>query len=888
MDAMDLRTLVASLDEYSRRALEAAAGTAMARSHYEIEIEHWLLALLDRPDGVLAPALRRLGVTEDALRRVLERALERCRTGSSRPPAFSPRVVTLMREAWLVASLRFKAASVSPLHLLLALCQDERGNLAMGDLAGWLADLDRAGLEAMAAVDPARQTGAEGGAAPPHTGGRMPNLDAYTIDLTQEARDGRIDPIIGRDAEVRQVVDILTRRRQNNPILVGEAGVGKTAVVESLALRIAAGDVPAALREVSIRTLDLGLLQAGAGVKGEFENRLKGVIDEVKGSPKPVILFVDEAHTLIGAGGQAGQGDAANLLKPDLARGALRMIAATTWSEYKRYVERDAALTRRFQPVKVEEPDPRMAIAMMRGLVPTLERHHGVRILDEAVRASVHLSHRYISGRQLPDKCVSLLDTACAMVAMSRAGTPEALEALGRDVETIEAEQAVLMRETRLGTDHDNALDALAERLADVRARKAELTGRWEAEQALIGKIADTGARLEDPDAAVLDEDEAMGLRERHATLRRELAALQGETPLLHDDVTAAAVASVVARWTGIPVGRMLSSEVENVLGLEDRLRKRVVGQDGALGLIADVLHTARAGIHDPRKPPAVFLLAGPSGVGKTETALALADMLYGGEQSLTVINMSEFKEEHKVSLLMGSPPGYVGYGEGGVLTEAVRRRPYGVLLLDEMEKAHPGVQDVFYQVFDKGILRDGEGRDIDFRNTTILMASNAGADLLMALGGDPDTLPDAHGLAGMLHPELLKHYKAAFLGRVTLVPYLPLSGDQLRAIIDIQLERLRARVRQTYGAGLTVSTAVVERLLARCGEGDMGARAIEHVLSRSLMPALSRRLLESLAARQSIAAAKVDWDDAAGDFRIDLDMVPQLGWDSRPASSAA
>lgn len=889
MDAVDLRTLVAGLDEHSRRALEAAAGIAMARSHYEIEAEHWLLALLDRPDGVLAPVLPRVGITEDAMRRVLERALERCRTGSSRPPAFSPRVVTLMREAWLVASLRFKAALVSPLHLLLALCHDEKGAVALGDLGQLLADIDRSGLEAVAAADPAAQPVAgASAAATPRNGGRTPNLDAYTIDLTAEARDGRIDPIIGRDAEVRQVIDILTRRRQNNPILVGEAGVGKTAVVESLALRIAAGEVPAALRDVSIRTLDLGLLQAGAGVKGEFENRLKGVIDEVKGSAKPIVLFVDEAHTLIGAGGQAGQGDAANLLKPDLARGALRMIAATTWSEYKRYVERDAALTRRFQPVKVEEPDEAMAIAMMRGLVPTLERHHGVRILDEAVRAAVHLSHRYISGRQLPDKCVSLLDTACAMVAMSRAGTPEALEALTREVETIEAEQAVLTREERLGADHAATLSALTERLAEIKARKAELAGRWEAEQALIGQIADITAKLEGPEATPLAEAEALSLRERHATLRRDLAGLQGETPLLHDDVTAAAVASVVARWTGIPVGRMLSSEVENVLGLESRLRQRVVGQDGALRLIADVLHTARAGIHDPRKPPAIFLLAGPSGVGKTETALALADMLYGGEQSLTVINMSEFKEEHKVSLLMGSPPGYVGYGEGGVLTEAVRRRPYGVLLLDEMEKAHPGVQDVFYQVFDKGVLRDGEGRDIDFRNTTILMASNAGADLLMALGAAPDTLPDLEGLAATLHPELLKHYKAAFLGRVSVVPYLPLGGEQLRAIVDIQLERLRTRVRQTYGASLTVTPALVERLVARCGEGDMGARAIDHVLSRSLMPALSRRLLESLAARQSIAAATVDWDDAAGDFRIDLDPVPQPGWNSQPASSAA
>ncbi|MDG3442736.1 type VI secretion system ATPase TssH [Nitrospirillum amazonense] len=867
---MDLRTLVDGLDAAARRALEAAAGGAMAKTHYEIEIEHWLHALLDRPDTGLRQALPKVGLGPEALERALDRGLARCRTGSSRAPAFSPRVVSLMREAWFLATLRFKAGAVSPLHLLAALVADDKGALAFGDLAAALEAIDPQALDALIETEVPEGAAADG-QAPRKPGGRTPNLDAYTIDLTAEAAQGRIDPITGRDAEVRQVIDILTRRRQNNPILVGEAGVGKTAVVESLALRIAAGEVPAALREVSIRTLDLGLLQAGAGVKGEFENRLKGVIDEVKGSIKPIILFVDEAHTLIGAGGQAGQGDAANLLKPDLARGALRMVAATTWAEYKRYIERDAALVRRFQPVKVDEPDEATAIAMMRGLVPTLEQHHGVRILDAAVRAAVHLSHRYITGRQLPDKCVSVLDTAAAMVAMSQAGRPEALDAVARETEGLEAEKASLLREVALGADHGDAIAALDERLADAQVRQADLHRRWTEERRLIDEIVGVRGSLE---TAQGDTDVA-ALRGRHARLHQDLTDYQGEQPLMHHDVTAQAVAEVVARWTGIPVGRMLSSEIETVLGLEGRLGQRVVGQDDALHLIADVLHTARAGIADPRKPPAIFLLAGPSGVGKTETALALADMMYGGEQSLTVINMSEFKEEHKVSLLMGSPPGYVGYGEGGILTEAVRRRPYGVLLLDEMEKAHPGVQDIFYQVFDKGVLRDGEGRDIDFRNTTILMASNAGSDLLTALAADRETLPDLAGLTAALHPELLKHYKAAFLGRVTVVPYLPLTAERLRDIVGLQLGRLRQRVEQTYGAALSVSPAVIERLVARCGESDVGARAIDHVLSRSLMPALSKRLLETLAARRTVAAATVDWDDEAGDFRIDIQTVP-------------
>ena len=882
MSTTDLKILVGYLDPLARRALEAAAGNAFGKTHYEIEIEHWLLALLALPDGGFRESLTALGVAPDRLEHALDRALQRCRTGSGRAPAFSPRIVTLLREAWLLASLHYKAEAITPLHLLATLTKADGETLLFAESTAPLQALDGAALDA------AIRGSAE--AAPPADGGKKgdtPNLAAYTIDLTAQARDGRIDPVIGRDPEVRQVIDILTRRRQNNPILVGEAGVGKTAVVEALALRIAAGEVPAALRGVSIRTLDLGLLQAGAGVKGEFENRLKGVIGEVKGAPTPVILFIDEAHTLIGAGGQAGQGDAANLLKPDLARGELRVIAATTWAEYKRHIEQDAALVRRFQPVKVEEPDEETAIAMMRGLVETLERHHQVRILDEAVRASVHLSKRYIAGRQLPDKCVSLLDTAAAMVAMSRDGKPEALEEVLEEIRRAKSEHAHLQREARFGVDHEAALAGLEERLAEATARRTGIEARWAEERKLVEAIAESRAGIEADD----DEPPPAGLKAKHAGLARDLAAAQGEAPLLHESVTAQTVATVVARWTGIPVGRMLSSEIESALGLEARLRSRVIGQDGALARIAEALQAARAGINDPVKPPAVFLLVGPSGVGKTETALSLAEMMYGGEQSLTVINMSEFKEEHKVSLLMGAPPGYVGYGEGGLLTEAVRRRPYGVLLLDEMEKAHPGVQDIFYQLFDKGTLRDGEGRDVDFRNTTILMASNAGSEKLTAIAQQYQAPFDQTALAEALHPDLLKHFKAAFLGRVTLVPYLPLAAEQMAAVVELKLDRLRRRLAAAHGAPLTVEPAAIAQLAARSGQSDAGARAIDEMLSRTVMPTLSRRILEILAGGTGVGGASIGWDEEAGDFdikveaRVEVPPMPVAKEESRQAA---
>ena len=669
--------------------------------------------------------------------------------------------MSLGREAWLLATLQYGEERIRSGHLLAALLSDEtlgqHARAASSLLARIPPDTLRRELPAITGASgeareaaPRTAPSADGAPAPAAGSGKTEALDRYTVDLTARARAGRIDPVLGRDAEIRQVIDILTRRRQNNPILTGEAGVGKTAVVEGFALRIAAGDVPEPLRDVALRTLDLGLLQAGAGVKGEFENRLKSVIEEVNGSPTPIILFIDEAHTMIGAGGQAGQGDAANLLKPALARGELRTIAATTWAEYKKYFEKDAALTRRFQVVKVEEPGEAAAIDMMRGMVPMLETHHRVRILDEAVQESVRLSNRYIAGRQLPDKSVSLLDTACARVAMAQAATPAAIEAGQREIDRLDARIAILKREQATAGTPDEEIVTLGGRRAEAEAGLETLRARWQQESGLVDRIRDLRVRIETAEglpgaepqaaepAAPADPAEVAAWRTEYAEARTALAALQGETPLIPVEVDAQAIAEVVANWTGIPVGRMVSNEIRSVLTLEDSLRQRVVGQDHALAAVAQAIRTSRAKLTDPRKPIGVLMFVGSSGVGKTETALALAELLYGGEQNLTIINMSEFKEEHKISMLLGSPPGYVGYGEGGVLTEAVRRRPYSVVLLDELEKAHPGVQDIFYQVFDKGMLRDGEGRDIDFKNTVVIMTSNAGTDLIAKLYADP------------------------------------------------------------------------------------------------------------------------------------------------------
>ncbi len=861
MRAIELKPLIGRLNDVCRRALEAAAGATALRTHYNVEIEHMLIGLLDRTDTDIAAILRRWEIDPARVLTEVNRSLDRMKTGNARAPSLSPDIVEMVKYAWLLASVEHGATRVRSGHLLWALLADETLALRAREASARLTEIPADVLKrelltickdtAEAAQATKQADGSEAaatGAGETRPGGSAA-LDQFTIDLTAQAKAGKIDPILGRDLEIRQMVDILTRRRQNNPILTGEAGVGKTAVVEGLALRIASGDVPPALRDVTLRTLDLGLLQAGAGVKGEFENRLKSVIEETKASPKPIILFIDEAHTLIGAGGQAGQNDAANLLKPALARGELRTVAATTWAEYKKYFEKDAALTRRFQPVKVEEPSEKMATAMIRGLVDTLEHHHKVRIVDEAVSEAVRLSARYIPARQLPDKAVSLIDTACARVAMSQNAIPAPIDDRRRRTDLIDTELRIIEREMASGLDHTARRDELTAERVRVGEELADLEKRWEAERVIVAEIDEVRGRIEAP---APDADGAAD-RTKLAELSTKLRALQGEQPLIFPIVDGQAVAEIVESWTGIPAGRMQSDEIRTVLNLREAMERRVVGQSHAMSAVAKAIHTSRAGLTDPRRPIGVFLFVGTSGVGKTETALSLAQLLYGGEQNVTTINMAEFKEEHKVSLLMGSPPGYVGYGEGGVLTEAVRRRPYSVVLLDEMEKAHSGVQDVFYSVFDKGNMKDGEGRDIDFKNTVIIMTSNAGTDLITKLFADPDTAPDAAGLAEALRPELAKSFKPAFLGRVTLVPYFPLSDSVIRQIVVMQLEKIRARVRDTYRATIDWAPELVETIAARCTESSSGARNVENILTRTLLPDLSAEILARLADGETI-----------------------------------
>ncbi|QOJ15125.1 MAG: type VI secretion system ATPase TssH [Planctomycetia bacterium] len=909
MISVNLKSVVARLNDTCRASLESAAGLCLSRTNYNLEIEHWLLKLLETEGTDVQAVLRHYQVDVGRLKRDLTAAVDKFRTGNTRPPALSPDTVDLARDAWLLASVEYESGRARSGHLLASLLLDEsRGRLARelsGELAKIPADALRRELPSITADTTEAATAVSAAPGSPDAGVRRPGdpsktpaLDQFTIDLTERARQGRIDPVLGRDSEVRQIVDILMRRRQNNPILTGEAGVGKTAVVEGFAQRLADGDVPPPLRGVVLRSLDLGLLQAGASVKGEFENRLRAVIEEVKGSPVPIILFIDEAHMLVGAGGQAGQGDAANLMKPALARGELRTIAATTWAEYKKYFEKDPALTRRFQVVKVDEPTEDIAVQMMRGMVQPLEKHHRVRVLDEAVAASVRLSMRYITARQLPDKSVSLLDTACARVAVARKAVPPMVEDLRREIAQLGVKIDILARERAAGTDHDEAIRDLEKRREEATASLASAEERWKAEAALVDRLLVLREELESgckappaqpdapppaaspasapksgdkPDAPAksaapakpkpvkLTDEELSARRVEFDKLTAELAALQGERPLISPYVNQQVIAEVVSGWTGIPVGRMVSDEIRTVLQLKERLEDRIVGQSHALEAIAQSIRTSRADLTDPNKPIGVFLMPGPSGVGKTETALALAELLYGGEQNVNVINMSEFKEEHKVSLLMGSPPGYVGYGEGGILTEAVRRRPYSVLLLDEMEKAHPGVQDVFYQVFDKGMMRDGEGRDINFKNSVIIMTSNAASDVIMKLCADKDTRPTSEGLAKAVYPELLKTFKPAFLGRCTIVPFFPLSDDVLRSIVRLKLNKIVRRMRASYGATLSYTPGLVETIASRCTEVESGARNVDNIVSRSLLPELSAQILSRMANAERFGEVAID-----------------------------
>ncbi|SPA31234.1 Chaperone clpB [Cupriavidus taiwanensis] len=895
--AIPLKTLIAKLNASCRQAAERAASLCMARGNYEVDLEHLFLALLENARSDFSVAVRASGIDASALQRDLEAEIARFKDGNTRTPAFSPYLPKLFEHAWLIASLDSQTTRIRSGHLLLALLTEPalaplavRGShrFAEFDADRLKHDFDKltAGSEereqAVDIADGSGTTASASGATAAPALTATPALDQFTVDLTQSARDGRIDPVIGRDAEIRQVIDILMRRRQNNPILTGEAGVGKTAVVEGLAQRIAVGDVPPPLQGVTVRTLDMGLLQAGASVKGEFENRLKNVIEEVRKSPQPIILFIDEAHTIIGAGGQAGQNDAANLLKPALARGELRTIAATTWSEYKKYFEKDAALARRFQVVKVDEPSETLAAAMLRGMVPLMERHFGVRVLDEAITEAVRLSHRYISGRQLPDKAVSVLDTACAKVALGQNATPGAIEDDRKALERLAVELAALQREQRVGAAH-------AERLATLEAQRTELEQRVAAADARLAQERELVARIQAlrtareqgneaeteaaaPAMAANSDVVAMprkGSRKAAAAavepeeldrLLAELRALQGEAPMVPLQVDGHVVSEIVSAWTGIPLGRMVKDELRTVLNLKPLLAARVIGQDHALDAIAQRVRTATANLEDPNKPRGVFLFAGPSGVGKTETALALADILYGGERKLITINMSEYQEAHSVSGLKGSPPGYVGYGEGGVLTEAVRRNPYSVVLLDEIEKAHPDVLEMFFQVFDKGEMDDAEGRPIDFRNTIIILTSNVGSSAIMqaCLNKPAEELPDADVLADMLRPTLYKAFKPAFLGRTKVVPYYPIQDDVLVEIITLKLGRIRDRVAANHQAEFQWDNALVEAVLARCTEIDAGARAVDHILNGTLLPEIAQTVLVRMAEGGGVDKIKV------------------------------
>jgi len=899
----NLKSLIGKLNDPARSALEGAAGLCLSRTHYDIEVEHYLMKLLDSAENDFASIARHFEVDKSRLSAELTRSLDKIKSGNARTPAISPTILKMLVTAWTIGSIDFNAGQIRTGYTILALVSDDELRRLVRETSREFQKIEPEALRkdflAIVATSHEEALPASAESAGPSTpatraaGGKTPNLDQFTVNLTENAKKGKIDPVLGRDFEIRQVIDILTRRRQNNPILTGEAGVGKTAVVEGFALRVSQGDVPPPLKNVVIRTLDLALLQAGAGVKGEFENRLKGLIEEVKASPIPIILFIDEAHTMIGAGGQAGQNDAANLLKPALARGELRTIAATTWSEYKKYFEKDPALARRFQVVKVEEPTETQCMVMMRGIVGSLEKHHKVRILDEAVAAGVRLSNRYLAGRQLPDKAVSVLDTACARLSLGQNATPAAIEDAVRQLDDLEVQERVLNRESAVGVDHSERLGTIGKQKGEVQGRLTAMRDRWTKEKDLVTKIRDIRTKLEGgtpggavapagaPAAAsatpttggngsasataaeggVATATPDLGPEELRSQLRElesQLSALQGEAGLIRVCVDAYIVGEVISGWTGIPVGKMMKDEIATILSLQKLLGNRVIGQPYALEIISQRIETSRASLDDPNKPVGVFMLVGPSGVGKTETALALSDQLYGGEHNLITINMSEFQESHTVSTLKGSPPGYVGYGEGGVLTEAVRRRPYSVVLLDEVEKAHPDVLELFYQVFDKGMMEDGEGRQIDFKNNIIILTTNACTDQMMKLCADPETAPSPAALVTALKPELNKIFKPAFLGRMVVVPYYPVRDEALKKIIVLKLGKIQRRVQENHKISLTYDDKLIEEVAKRCTEVESGARNVDNILTNSLLPDISRQILGRMAEGEKLNSIHV------------------------------
>ena len=915
-------SLFGKLNSLGYKAIESATVFCKLRGNPYVELVHWFNQLLQLPDSDLHRIVREFQIEPSRLARDMTAALDRLPRGATSISDLSPHIADVVERGWVYGTLLFGESQVRTGHLVVGMLKTPNLRNALASMS---AEFEKIKLEqltdnfakivggspesALQASD-GSQTG--GGVAPgeasgaiaPAAMGKQEALKKYSVDLTERARNGEMDPVAGRDEEIRQIVDILMRRKQNNPILTGEAGVGKTAVVEGFAQRIAAGDVPPSLKDVTLRSLDIGMLQAGASMKGEFESRLRQVIEEVQSSPKPIILFIDEAHTLIGAGGAAGTGDAANLLKPALARGKLRTIAATTWAEYKKHIEKDPALTRRFQVVQVGEPSETKALLMMRGIASALEKHHRIQILDEALESAVKLSHRYIPARQLPDKAISLLDTACARVAISQHAVPAEVEDSRRHIQSLDIEIGIIKREDAIGIV--GAAKREAEAVEKLEAEKQRLVGleeRWNKEKTLVDQILDLRSQLRAASGKVEGTDSKLEAKvdapkanapkanapkaeaaapaaappvDREALLAKlveaqeALATLQGDHPLILPTVDAQAVASVVGDWTGIPVGRMVKNEIETVLKLADTLDQRVIGQRHALEMIAKRIQTSRAGIENPNKPIGVFMLAGPSGVGKTETALTLAEALYGGEQNIITINMSEYQEAHTVSTLKGSPPGYVGYGEGGVLTEAVRRRPYSVVLLDEVEKAHPDVHEIFFQVFDKGWMEDGEGRVIDFKNTLIILTTNVGSELIMNLCKDPALMPEPEGIAKALREPLLKTFPAALLGRMVTIPYYPLSDEMIGNIARLQLGRIGKRIKESHKIPFTYDDAVVKLIVSRCTELESGGRMIDSILTNTLLPVISKELLTRM--MESKPVTRVATSVVNGEFHYDFD----------------
>ena len=882
--------LFGKLNSLGYKAVEGATVFCKMRGNPYVEIVHWVHQILNNQDSDIHKIVQHFELDASKIASEMTQALDNLPRGASSISDLSEHLEDLMERAWVWGSLLYSSNQVRTGHLILGMLNTPRlrnilkqmsptmASISADELADKFHEITDGSPEDTMKPQDGSVTG--GGAEPGEASGAMSPaqmgkgeaLEQFCTDMTEQAKNGDIDPIVGRDEEIRQIVDVLMRRRQNNPILTGEAGVGKTAVVEGFALRIARGDVPPSLQDARLLMLDVGLLQAGASMKGEFENRLRAVIDEVQASTTPIIMFIDETHTLVGAGGAAGTGDAANLLKPALARGTLRTIGATTWAEYKKHIEKDPALTRRFQVVAVEEPDVAKATMMMRGIASMLENHHKVQVLDEGIEASVSLSARYIPARQLPDKSVSVLDTACARVAVSQHAVPAEVDDARKKIDALNTELEIIARDETAGYDVEERRTKIGKLLSEENERLEGLNTRWEAEKAVVGDILELRKNLreggvpveaeagsEEAEASPLSDEDRAKMMDDLKAKNAELQELQGETPLILPIVDAQAVASVVGDWTGIPVGRMVSDEIETVLHLEEHLAKRVIGQDHAMKMIAKRIQTSRAGLDNPSKPIGVFMLAGTSGVGKTETALALGETLYGGEQNVITINMSEYQEAHTVSSLKGAPPGYVGYGEGGVLTEAVRRKPYSVVLLDEVEKAHPDVHEIFFQVFDKGVMEDGEGRQIDFRNTLILLTSNAGTDLIMDLCSDPELMPEPEAMAKAMRTPLLEIFPPALLGRLVTIPYYPLSPDMIGEITKLQLNRIKKRVSESHDVPFEYSDAVVTEIVDRCQELESGGRMIDAIVTNTMLPDISAEFLKRMMAGDKIDKVAID-----------------------------